>query len=72
MTISRDGANFNYEIEISYKDCRYDLSHLTVEIPDCFEILSYYNSMDWSMDYTALDPTTGVTGIKVDDIHGLW
>lgn len=47
-------------------NCRYDLSHWTIAIP-CGKVKNYSNSEGWRMEF-GKDPTTGVYGLKVDDI----
>lgn len=57
-----------YELEVSTTGmCRHDLSHWTVAIP-CGTISDYSNSEGWKMEY-GKDPTTGLYGLKVDDIN---
>lgn len=68
VTFTKSDAGYIYEIVVNHKDCRYDLSHMTIEIPDCYDIVRYNNSMNWKMEVTTKDPTTGLSGIKVDDI----
>ena len=68
IVITKTNQGYMYEIEVNGIECRYDLSHLTVEIPECYELVSYSNSMNWKMEKVQSDPTTGLTGIKVDDI----
>jgi hypothetical protein len=47
-------------------NCRYDLSHWTIAIP-CGKVKNYSNSEGWKMEF-GKDPTTGVYGLKVDNI----
>lgn len=68
VLISKLDDGFSYAIEVNHDDCRYDLSHLTIEIPSCFNIVDYSNSMNWKMGTVNNDPTTGLTGLKIDDI----
>jgi hypothetical protein len=68
VSISRTYGGYLYTIEVSHGDCNYDLSHLTIEIPECFKIINYSNSMNWEMGIVKNDPTTGLNGIKIDDI----
>ena len=37
-------------------------------VPECAIIRDYSNSEGWPMEVVHPDPTTGITGIKVDDI----
>ncbi len=48
-------------------DCRYALSHYSIEVP-CGKITDVSNSEGWAMEVGTTDPTTGISGIKVDDI----
>ncbi|WP_291858292.1 SprB repeat-containing protein [Marinilabilia sp.] len=48
---------------------KFALSHFIAEVP-CGEISAASNSEGWKMEYPVTDPTSGVTGIKVDDISG--
>ncbi|TCO09854.1 SprB repeat-containing protein [Natronoflexus pectinivorans] len=57
-------------LEISAdKTCRFALSHFVVAIP-CGSVTEAWNSGGWKMEYIITDPTTGVRGLKVDDIKG--
>lgn len=56
FTVSTDGS------------CRHELSHWTIAIP-CGVVSNYSNSEGWKMQY-GQDPTTGLYGLKVDDIDG--
>ncbi|MGC1240846.1 MAG: T9SS type A sorting domain-containing protein [Chryseosolibacter sp.] len=47
--------------------CRHDLSHWTLAIP-CGSVSSYSNSEGWKMEF-GKDPTTGLYGLKVDNIN---
>ena len=65
--ISVSGGCRTYEMKVSTNGlCRHDLSHWTVSIP-CGTVTDYSNSNGWQMEL-GLDPTTGVYGLKVDDI----
>ena len=58
-----------YEMVVSTNGlCRHDLSHWTLAIP-CGVISNYANSEGWKMEF-GKDPTTGLYGLKVDDING--
>lgn len=48
---------------------KFALSHFIASVP-CGEISAASNSEGWKMEYPVTDPTTGLTGIKVDDISG--
>jgi hypothetical protein len=67
--LQRDESCTTYEAEISTNgNCRHELSHWTIAIP-CGQISDVWNSEGWKMGI-GTDPTTGLTGLKVDDIHG--
>ncbi|HTF19648.1 MAG TPA: T9SS type A sorting domain-containing protein [Chryseolinea sp.] len=58
-----------YEIKVSYDGTKtYGLSHYSIGIP-CGEIKDATNSKRWKMVF-GKDRTTGVYGLKVDDIKG--
>ena len=59
----------NYEIKVSYDGTRaYGLSHYSIAIP-CGEVKNLWNSEGWKMVF-GKDRTTGVYGLKIDDISG--
>jgi hypothetical protein len=59
----------NYEIKVSYDGTRtYGLSHYSIAIP-CGEVKNLSNSAGWPMVF-GKDPTTGVYGLKVDNVNG--
>jgi len=58
------------QLEITAYDCIHALSHLTVEVP-CGTVSSASNSGGWPMELNSTDPTSGVYGIKVDDIQNI-
>jgi hypothetical protein len=49
------------------KKCPSALSHLTISIP-CGTISDASNSEEWKMEIPSKDPTSGIYGIKVDEI----
>jgi len=58
-----------YEIKVSYDGTRsFGLSHYSIAIP-CGEIKDASNSENWKMEF-GKDRTTGVYGLKVDNING--
>jgi hypothetical protein len=58
-----------YEIKVSYDGSRtYGLSHYSLAIP-CGEVKDLSNSENWKMVF-GKDRTTGVYGLKIDDING--
>ncbi len=64
-----NGSCTTYTLRVNAgSDCRYDLSHYEVAVP-CGNVSSMTNSEGWPMS-VGLDPTTGVWGIKVDNIQG--
>jgi hypothetical protein len=65
--IGNDGACTTYKITVSTDgNCRHDLSHWVIAIP-CGDVSKYSNSEGWKM-VIGKDPTTGLYGLKVDDI----
>jgi hypothetical protein len=50
--------------------CRFDLSHLIIELPDGTTAINAYNSLNFPMEINSTDPKSGIYGIKVDDISG--
>lgn len=62
-----DEGCIKYKLKVSTDgSCRYDLSHFTVDIP-CGTIQYITNSRNWKQEI-GKDPTTGLTGFKIDDI----
>jgi len=60
---------FTYKINISTDlSCKFDLSNLVIDIPDCAEIENFSNSMGWKMEFVVNDKNTGLTGVKVEGI----
>ena len=58
-----------YELRVSYSGkCAHALSHFTVQVP-CGKIGNLWNSENWKQVF-GTDPTTGLTGFKIDDISG--
>jgi SprB repeat len=58
-----------YEIKVSYDGTRaFGLSHFVIGIP-CGEIKDASNSANWPIVF-GKDPTTGVYGLKIDNISG--
>ncbi len=55
------------ELKVSAQQCGQALSHLTVEAP-CGTVAEATNSENWAMSLNSADPTTGIYGLKVDDI----
>lgn len=68
IKVAKTDEGYQFTIEVSHNACNYDLSHLTIEIPDCYTILDYSNNMNWKMVKVNDDPTTELSGIKIDDI----
>jgi hypothetical protein len=57
----------DYEIKVSYVGrCEHDLSHFTVAVPSCATISNLTNSQNYAI-VTGYDPTTGLTGFKIDN-----
>ena len=62
------GECLTYEMVVSTNGlCRHELSHWTVALP-CGSVSSYSNSEGWPMEI-GKDPTTGLYGLKVDEIN---
>lgn len=58
-----------YVVKVSYDGTRaFGLSHFTLAIP-CGEVKNISNSENWKQVF-GKDPTTGVYGLKIDDIKG--
>jgi hypothetical protein len=69
VKVSSDGSCRTFEVKVSTDgSCRHDLSHWTIAIP-CGSVKNYTNSNGWKMEI-GKDPTTGLNGLKVDDIGG--
>lgn len=67
--LSQTGGCRTYEMVVHTDGlCRHELSHWTIAIP-CGVLTDYANSEGWKMEY-GQDPTTGLYGLKVDDIDG--
>ncbi|HEX5168908.1 MAG TPA: hypothetical protein VFW11_07025 [Cyclobacteriaceae bacterium] len=67
VKISNNGNCYMYEVKVSTNgECRHDLSHWDIAIP-CGTVSDYSNSENWKMVFGE-DPTTGIYGLKVDDI----
>lgn len=65
--IVNDRGCIEYELTVSHDGtCRYDLSHVTIEVP-CGDIVDLENSRNWKQEI-GKDPTTGIKGFKIDDI----
>lgn len=59
----------SYELKVAFaSDCAHALSHFTVGVP-CGQIEKIWNSEGWP-SVVGTDPTTGLTGFKIDDISG--
>jgi len=58
-----------YVVEVSYDGRRsFGLSHFTLAIP-CGDVSNISNSENWKQVF-GKDPTTGIYGLKIDDIEG--
>ena len=59
-----------YTLEVTNNGAgAHGLSHFSVRIP-CGIVTEASNSRGWKMEMNGKDPTTGLYGLKVDDIHG--
>jgi len=66
-TVSSSGSCITYQATVSTNgDCRHDLSHWVIAIP-CGAVSSYTNSLGFDMEF-GKDPTTGLYGLKVDNV----
>lgn len=69
VSTTSTGNCTTYEVTVSTNgECRHDLSHWDIAIP-CGTITNMWNSEGWKM-VIGKDPTTGLYGLKVDDIDG--
>lgn len=69
VSVEGDGYCRTYRMEVRTNgECRHDLSHWTIAIP-CGKVKDFSNSQGWKMEF-GKDPTTGLYGLKVDDIDG--
>lgn len=67
VSVEKDGHCRTYTMVVTTNgNCRYDLSHWTLAVP-CGKLKHYSNSERWKME-VGKDPTTGLYGLKVDDI----
>ncbi|MCW3788438.1 SprB repeat-containing protein [Plebeiibacterium sediminum] len=56
------------KLEVSAGDsCSSALSHITIAVP-CGNISDVYNSEGWDIENPTKDPTTGLSGFKIDNI----
>lgn len=68
-SLHNDGTCATYEVVVSTTGgCKHELSHWTIEIP-CGNISDASVSEGWTIE-SGLDPTTGLSGLKVDEISG--
>lgn len=68
MKATEDGC-YSYTLEVSYSgECTFALSHLTVETT-CGTVTALSNSENWKQEIKVMDPQTGLTGFKIDDIN---
>jgi hypothetical protein len=66
---STSGSCTTYTLEVTNDgSCQSALSHLNISVP-CGSISQASNSRGWPMEIGTTDPTTGITGIKVDNIN---
>ncbi len=56
------------QLKIQASDCNSALSHFTVEVP-CGTVTSASNSRGWPIEVNSEDPTSGIYGLKVDNIN---
>lgn len=66
--VPAENGCYEYTLEVSWSgNCNAALSHYTVEVP-CGEVIAVSNSENWAQEIGITDPTTGLTGFKIDDI----
>jgi hypothetical protein len=63
-----DDDCITFTLKVNASDCIFALSHFSVAIA-CGEVTNTHNSGNWKMEYIVTDPTTGIKGLKVDDIN---
>jgi hypothetical protein len=69
VIIEEEGLCYTYEVVVNTTgNCKHDLSHWDIAIP-CGNIRNLWNSEGWKMEL-GKDPTTGLSGLKVDGISG--
>jgi hypothetical protein len=67
-TVSSSGSCITYQATVSTDGaCLHDLSHWVIAIP-CGSVSNYTNSLGFKMEF-GTDPTTGLYGLKVDDVN---
>ncbi|MGK7389271.1 MAG: T9SS type A sorting domain-containing protein [Candidatus Cyclobacteriaceae bacterium M2_1C_046] len=67
--VPTEGGCYEYTLQVSWAgECTAALSHYTVEVP-CGEVTALSNSENWAQEINVTDPTTGLTGFKIDDIQ---
>ncbi|WP_289054273.1 T9SS type A sorting domain-containing protein [Carboxylicivirga marina] len=69
IQVIQDETCLHIELRISASECAQALSHYTVEIP-CGRVTEATNSMNWPMELNSADPTTNISGLKVDETEG--
>ncbi len=66
--VSTEGSCKTYEVTVSTNgNCKHELSHWDIAIP-CGTVKNTWNSGGWKMEL-GTDPTTGITGLKVDGVN---
>ncbi|MDH5366239.1 MAG: T9SS type A sorting domain-containing protein [Cyclobacteriaceae bacterium] len=69
ILLNAENNCYTYEVTVNYDgDAKHGLSHYTMDIP-CGTISSVSNSGNWK-NVIGKDPTTGLWGVKIDDING--
>jgi hypothetical protein len=70
INIKESGSCTTYTMEVSAgNNCSFALSHFSVAVP-CGTVSKVTNSRGWKVEIGKTDPTTGITGFKIDDIKG--
>ncbi len=68
MEENGDCITFTLNITVG-ADNKYGLSHYTVAIP-CGTVSNVISSENWAIENPSSDPTTGLSGFKIDEISG--
>lgn len=69
VLLSAENNCYTYQVTVNYDgDAKHGLSHYTMDIP-CGTVSSVSNSENWK-NVIGKDPTSGLWGLKIDDISG--
>ncbi len=67
ISVSENEGCVTYTVKVTTEGAAHGLSHYSIRIP-CGMVTDAENSRGWAMELNAQDPTTGIYGLKVDDI----